>query len=174
MITCSRCKISTEEYYKSDYYCKECRKKIAKEIRDKNRDERNRKRRERLINESDYRERLSKQKKKAYWNNIQSRMYYSVKSRCKQRDILFLIDIEDIIIPQYCPILGVKLDRNRYSPTLDRIIPSKGYVKGNVQVISKKANTMKNDATFKELRLFCQNVLQYIKSYNDIVQPIEN
>jgi hypothetical protein len=37
------------------------------------------------------------------------------------------------------------------SPTLDRIDNAKGYVKGNVCVISKKANTMKNNATPEEV-----------------------
>ena len=40
------------------------------------------------------------------------------------------------------------------SPSLDRIIPELGYVPGNVQVISHQANTMKSNATLKELKAF--------------------
>ena len=38
------------------------------------------------------------------------------------------------------------------SPSLDRIIPEKGYVKGNIIVVSLKANTMKNNATIEEIK----------------------
>lgn len=36
-------------------------------------------------------------------------------------------------------------------PTLDRIIPNKGYVKGNIQIISQRANVIKNDASAEEI-----------------------
>jgi hypothetical protein len=42
----------------------------------------------------------------------------------------------------------------RSSPSLDKIIPSRGYVKGNVMVVSSKANLMKSDASVTELRDF--------------------
>ena len=44
--------------------------------------------------------------------------------------------------------------RRKYSPSLDRIDPNKGYVKGNVQVISRLANIMKSNASPEELRAF--------------------
>ncbi len=40
---------------------------------------------------------------------------------------------------------------NNYS-TLDRVVPSLGYVKGNVRVISFRANRLKNNATIDEIR----------------------
>lgn len=38
------------------------------------------------------------------------------------------------------------------SPTIDRIDPAKGYVRGNIIVVSQKANTMKSNATIAEMR----------------------
>jgi hypothetical protein len=73
----------------------------------------------------------------------------------------FDLTVEDIQTPTHCPILGIELKRNTggksykgNSPSLDRIDPTKGYVKDNVQVISQRANVMKNDATFDELKRF--------------------
>ena len=59
-----------------------------------------------------------------------------------------------------------------YTPSLDRIDPTKGYIKGNVWVITKRANTMKNSATREELLKFADNIYKYFGD-NDIVQPIE-
>ena len=86
-------------------------------------------------------------------------------NRCKTRAITkgldFNLEIEDIVVPEFCPILGIKLEVNKNrggkanSPSLDRINNELGYVKGNVQVISKRANLIKSDATLKELQLLC-------------------
>ena len=60
-------------------------------------------------------------------------------------------------IPEFCPVLGVKLESGtkKYhdaSPSLDRMIPSKGYVPGNVVVMSFRANRIKGDASREELQ----------------------
>lgn len=62
-------------------------------------------------------------------------------------------------IPERCPVLGIPLapggrgaERNN-SPSLDRMIPALGYVTGNVQWISHRANMLRRDATAEELRL---------------------
>lgn len=78
----------------------------------------------------------------------------------------FNLHHKDLEWPEYCPILGVKLERGgdrSNSPSLDRIDPSVGYVKGNVRVISKLANGMKQNATFDELEMFSKNILKYMK-----------
>ena len=55
-----------------------------------------------------------------------------------------------------CPILAVEMqfggDRND-SPSVDRLMPELGYVKGNVQWVSKIANSAKKDFTASELRI---------------------
>ncbi len=80
-----------------------------------------------------------------------------VKHRAKKSNIPFNITEKDIQIPTHCPVLGFELNWNQgkgyhpNSPSLDRIRPELGYVKGNVRVISARANLLKNDATVEEL-----------------------
>jgi hypothetical protein len=69
------------------------------------------------------------------------------------------------IAPKECPILGIKLKRGAgrlqsTSPSVDKIVPSKGYVRGNMQIMSHLANRMKNDATPKQLKQFAHWVLE--------------
>lgn len=104
--------------------------------------------------------------KKVREENIERNMWQKVKDRANSKDIEFSIDVEDIIIPEFCPVLGIPLFRNTggngpktNSPTLDRINPKKGYVKGNVIVISYRANRIKNDATWQEL----QSIANWLK-----------
>lgn len=71
------------------------------------------------------------------------------------------------IAPNKCPVFNKSFtDRgtgfSKWSPSIDKIDPKKGYIKGNVQVISFFANKMKQDATPKELTLFANWVLQGI------------
>lgn len=96
--------------------------------------------------------------------NIAKTLLYSAKRRSKLYNIPFDIAEGDIIIPEFCPILKIPIHRGQEkvhpgSPSLDRIVPELGYVKGNIQVISYKANTMKSDATLMELLNFAQWVL---------------
>jgi hypothetical protein len=92
----------------------------------------------------------------------------SARKRAKAKGIPFDINYTDVIVPEYCPILNIKLEPNqegtkRYSknsPSLDRINPELGYVKGNIQVISHLANVMKNCATKEELKVFANWVLK--------------
>lgn len=74
------------------------------------------------------------------------------------------IEYIESIIPGRCPILDIPLaigvgKPQPNSPSLDRINPVLGYVRGNVQVISNKANMMKQDATWAELQQFANWVL---------------
>ena len=59
--------------------------------------------------------------------------------------------------PTHCPILGIPLNyfaeaREEGSPSFDRIDNSKGYERDNVQIISWRANRIKNDGTIEEHR----------------------
>jgi hypothetical protein len=78
-----------------------------------------------------------------------------IKSRAKRCNLEFNLTVDDIIIPSYCPILGIELVRTKIapgdsSPSLDRIDNTKGYVKGNIRIISNRANRLKGDGTSEE------------------------
>ena len=86
-------------------------------------------------------------------------MLRAARKRAKKQNVPFGLQESDITIPMYCPVLGTLLARSlgskgpgENSPTLDRIIPSRGYVPGNVVIISNRANRAKNDLSADELR----------------------
>lgn len=61
------------------------------------------------------------------------------------------------MIPDRCPVLGIPLRpgdgvSHDGSPQLDRLVPELGYVSGNVAVISRLANTIKQNATPQQIR----------------------
>jgi hypothetical protein len=97
-------------------------------------------------------------------------LFSQARYRARRKGIEFNLEVTDIIIPKLCPVLKIPLVRNSSqggprasSPSLDRINNDLGYVKGNVQVISHKANTMKHCATDSELVLFANWVKRTYK-----------
>lgn len=112
---------------------------------------------------------IAKEKsKKKRQEDQRASLLLSCKMSARKKGLEFNITVDDIQIPEVCPILGIKLTNIQGSgrvwsnASVDRIDSSKGYVVGNVQVISCKANTMKQDATVEELRAFCINMLEQI------------
>jgi hypothetical protein len=106
----------------------------------------------------------TKEKQRAYYEKIRSEhperiLYQVAKRRAKKLGIPFDITVDDIrsVYPTdgNCPALGIKLQPNwdttggycGTSPSLDRIVPELGYIKGNIAVISVKANLIKNNET---------------------------
>ncbi|MBS7457681.1 hypothetical protein [Coralloluteibacterium stylophorae] len=89
---------------------------------------------------------------------VSRRLVRQTKYRARKRGIEFDLTHEDVPIPACCPVLGIPLYRaigakaqGPNSPSLDRIDPNRGYVRGNVLVVSSKANSIKNNATPREL-----------------------
>ena len=82
-------------------------------------------------------------------NNYEARLLASVKSKCKRYNIPFDLELTDIIIPPHCPKTGIPLvvhtERGKYydTPSLDRIDPKGGYLKGNIQIVSLWYNISK-------------------------------
>jgi len=81
-------------------------------------------------------------------------MLRSARNGAKQRGIEFAITVDDTQIPERCPIFGFKMEpggKRSTSPSIDRIDNTKGYVPGNIVVVSVKANHVKSDCSLAEL-----------------------
>lgn len=109
-------------------------------------------------------------------NNPKIGLLERARNRAKVKGLDFDLSIEDIIIPEFCPILGIPLFHNEgghpspNSPSLDRIIPSLGYVKGNVCIISHRANTIKNDASVDELLSVARYIQDHLLRNSTVLQ----
>lgn len=97
----------------------------------------------------------------------ENRLLWAAKKRSKEEKVPFDITVEDILIPERCPYLGILLVNTRPRgelrndvASLDKIIPSLGYTKGNIEVMSQQANTMKSNATKEQLVLFAKEILK--------------
>lgn len=93
-----------------------------------------------------------------YEKNLARAMLLRVQERAGRLGLPFDLELSDIVIPSHCPALGIPIQigsgkTQPASPTIDRIKPALGYVRGNVCVISHRANTIKSDATADEVRL---------------------
>jgi hypothetical protein len=98
------------------------------------------------------------------------KMLLSAKHRTEKSGVIFNLTIDDIPeVPEYCPLFNIKIFRSvsRYqcdnSPSLDRIIPSLGYVKGNVRIISNRANRLKNNGSSEEFEILYRDALKIEK-----------
>lgn len=112
-------------------------------------------------------------KQRIYTRDKRKVLLNAAKKRSKDYNLEFNLELNDIILPEKCPILGIKLqfnigkaEDNSYS--IDRIDNTKGYIKGNIQIISFKANTIKNNANFHELELVYKYMKQF-KSSNSVL-----
>lgn len=106
---------------------------------------------------------------KEYYSKPENRAK-KILAKCKERatkdNIEFNIDLSDINIPTHCPYLNIELTHELgqgqlpTNSSIDRIDPTRGYVKGNIQIISRLANTMKSNATQEQLKTFATNILK--------------
>lgn len=89
-------------------------------------------------------------------------LWANAKTRAKEKDLPINISLEDIVIPEVCPLLGIPIIKgignySDNSPTLDRIVPDLGYVIGNIWVISMRANRIKDNSLFSEFETMYNN-----------------
>lgn len=89
----------------------------------------------------------------------------TAKARAERYQVPFDISVEDLEVGDYCPVFGTKFSWGnkitKDTPSLDRVVPELGYVKGNVRVISMKANRAKSNSSVEEL----EKILEYMKCH---------
>jgi hypothetical protein len=152
MKLCTKCLIEKEfeKFYRKGNWCKDCWCEYSRQNYRKN------------PNLDKRRAQVKKYQKQ----NPEALLISQAKHRAKKLNLKFDIDKSDIFIPDICPVLGIKLNRKvegiqtDNSPSLDRIIPKLGYVKGNIKIISWRANRIKNDSTLEEI----EAIARYVKN----------
>lgn len=165
---CSKCKqeLPLDSFNKGNSlygrrsFCKDCEKKVQ------NTPERRKRRREiekEKRKNPEYVLHRNTMDKKRRLLNPKHWLWASAKFRAKKKKLEFAITEDDFEIPEICPLLEIPMHKNPEqacdnSYSLDRIDSSKGYVPGNVWVISNRANRIKGDATLEELELIVKNL----------------
>lgn len=89
-----------------------------------------------------------------------------LKARAKKKGIPFDLPsefLDEIGLPISCPLLNTPIDynsvkRNDNSPSIDRIDSNGGYTMDNIEIISWRANRIKNDGTKDELKLIGEQI----------------
>jgi len=169
---CSQCKKekSLEEFHsgtgkmRKRSQCKTCCKLLydTPERLEKN----TKKRAEKRKNDPTYRKREQELMK---INNRKNPLKYLIKIakiRARNKNLEFSITEEDLILPTICPLLKIPLQINEgkkeyNSFSIDRINNNKGYIRGNVWIISVRANWLKNNASIEELELLVNNLKKW-------------
>lgn len=104
--------------------------------------------------------------KKYRENKPETYLLCNPRIRARKRGWEFNLEPEDVIIPTHCPVFGVKLDPvgsgTLYSPSIDRIDCTKGYIKGNIRVISFRANTLLSDGKLEEF----EKIVEFLRNKN--------
>ena len=166
----------------------EQKKQYNKEYRIKNLDKLRKREKEYRLKNKDERKEANRQwyyseKGRSYYSKVSNQVPYicskscfRLKDRAKKKNLKFNLDADYLmsIYPKdkKCKILGFKMRVNRfskiakqdkYTPTVNRINPKKGYVKGNVEIISQLANSMLCNANKSELIKFKNYLTRVIK-----------
>jgi hypothetical protein len=151
-------------------YCKTCHKEYTKrwvlqhpeQVKQNRKDydsshveKRTRQRKEYRETHKDY---FTEKRKQHVKEKPEQYMMYEARKRARKFGLECTLTPDDIVVPEFCPILGLKLERGKVDknrdncPSLDRIVPEIGYIPSNVAVISYRANRIKNNGTSEEHR----------------------
>jgi hypothetical protein len=171
--TCSELKLATE-FRAHNHICKECRKvqqreyyarpevvQRLQEYNQRTKEQRSARHRE-YANRPGVAERIRANRLATPW---ETRNLRAIRNRCLKEGLDFNLTEDDLKIPDYCPVLGIRLRVGEWhwhdaSPSVDRIDPTGGYVKGNVAVISWRANRMKYNGSVAEF----ERLIAWMKS----------
>ncbi len=108
--------------------------------------------------------RWEKIKGEGYSGTFWGLKYYAYKGKCQTKGIPFDLTPAylESIWTEECPVFKEKfiIGDKSMAPSLDRLDPSKGYVQGNVTWISRRANTIKNDASLEDL----EKIVDWLKN----------
>lgn len=107
---------------------------------------------------------LARDKKWRVDNRLQT-LIFSTRRTAKLKGIEHSITVDDLVHSDICPLTGVMIDwgcsgRHLLNPSVDRIDPTKGYIKGNVEIMSCLGNSMKNNASPEQLIIFAKEILK--------------
>lgn len=111
-----------------------------------------------------------KSKEQSKKDRLKNKLRFLLKGarkRARKNNIEFNITKNDLILPDICPVLGIPITKenlgkfNDSSPSIDRIDNTKGYIKGNVCIISMRANKLKNNGTMEEHRKIVEYMLSH-------------
>ena len=103
------------------------------------------------------------------------RQFTALRLKARHRNIPFTITLDEIDKPEFCPILGIKLNygwscdrggkkhQDKSKASFDKIIPELGYVSGNVKIISLEANRLKSNLTAD----IAKKIAEYIEGNNN-------
>lgn len=117
--------------------------------------------------------------KRKWGNKVNSDLYREQRKKFRHKKYnaektgyLWEIDFGDLEWPTHCPVLGMELNyfaefRQENSVSFDRIDSNLGYVKGNVEIISWRANRIKNDGTAEEH----QKIVDFLNKRGNVKLP---
>ena len=128
--------------------------------------------------ENNPRAKLSKQRagglyvpSSSVWYKRAAGVFYAARKKSVKLGFANVAELAAYVVqikPVQCPVFGKRfVERgvgfSKWSPSIDKIDPRKGYVKGNIQVVSMLANCMKRDATPEQLKQFARWALKEMK-----------
>ena len=123
-----------------------------------------------LAQNQEYKETLKEQERRrrnhqSYRTSNPSKyMLTRIRNSARDRGLDFNLELEDLVVPEVCPILGLPFDYDspHYTPSVDRLDNNKGYIKGNIVIMTTLANRMKFQADFKVWRLFAEGTIKFL------------